>query len=307
MYLIKLARFVEFEEQKTITKKIRKISKAKTIEQNKRILLQSSLNQKQLNKLKTIQGINSIQKIIKEKTTQNLKELIEFIKKNAKLIETKIELQKGLPFHKQAILQRLKKQKLTLIQGNKEIIEIKQFQNKIITRIMQNIELKEKPLNPINQKQLKKTIKEIIFILVEPKTKNEVADFMRLTEIFKTKLVLIDSTNHSKQLIKEASERIKSIKSKKILVKINNSFEKTIKGYYTIGFSLWGKQTEQELINLKHEKIALVFGNEKKGLPLHVRQKLETIIRLGPKTSQPMRSSQALAYALALINLNTIK
>jgi len=303
-YLIKLARFIEFSEQKEISNQIQQITNSNILEQNKRILIESKLNKQQLNELNQTHGINSIHEILKEKTTENLKELIEFLIQNAEFNETKIELQKGLPFHSQAIKERLHKKGIKVIKGNKNLIEIKQFQNKIITRIMKNLtlnELQEKPKIKIIQNTVKEK-KELIFVLVEPKTKNEVADFMRLSEIFQSKLYLIDSGEHAKQLLSEASERVKSIKSNKIQVQIMDSLEKAIQDYYAVGFSLWGNKSEQKLIELKNKKLALVFGNEKKGLSLDARQKLKEIIQLGPKSSQCMKSSQALAYALALIN-----
>jgi tRNA(Leu) C34 or U34 (ribose-2'-O)-methylase TrmL len=300
-YLIKLARFIDFEEQEQINAEIQKIINSQTIQHNKRIEFTTKLNEIQLQKIKKIKGINSIHKIIAQKKTQNMKELTEFIIHNS-VVGVELKIEKGLPFHAKALNDRLKKQKFELIQGNNYLIEIKKYKTEILTVIMQNIELNELNADKNIQKLLPNKKSDLLFILVEPKTKNEVADFMRLSEIFQVKLILIDSSPHAKQLLNEASERVKSIKSNKLQVKIINSLEKAIQEYYAIGFSLWGNQSEKKLIELKNKKIALIFGNEKKGLPLHTRNLVKEMIRLGPKSSQCMRSSQALAYALALLN-----
>ncbi|MBN2126963.1 MAG: hypothetical protein JW703_01060 [Candidatus Diapherotrites archaeon] len=319
MYLIKLARFVEFPEQQQLLKEINEITNSKAKDDTKRILVNVELNQKQLNEILSMHGIVSVTQEIDKKETKSLSELIEFLSKQ-KLESVKFNLNKELPFHEKALTERLKKKGITVTKGNELIIESREEKGKIITRIMKNIlmeknsaqkenefnnEIKNKFSNEKkNESNNSNTIseKELIFVLVEPITKNEVADFMRLSEVFNAKLFLIDQGFHAKQLLREAGERVKSVKSGKIKPEIVSTLEKAINDSYSIGFSVWAEKKEQKLINLKHNKIALVFGNEKKGLPLYARKLVNEMISLGPKSSQCMRSSQALAYALALIN-----
>ncbi|MFH1588756.1 MAG: TrmH family RNA methyltransferase [Candidatus Diapherotrites archaeon] len=369
MYLIKLDRFMEFNEQKQLINQMQKklnLNYGNFASKNRRIILKKNLTEKELIQLNSFCGINSVNRIIAEKEIHSLPELIEFISNNLikKEASIKFNLSKQLPFHAKAVQDRLKKKGFTLPEGkefildcrhgkkaieailmqeNKEANKTSRFEkkinlgskpdenkktipaeNKINSKENKKINSKENKTIPaenkinsienkkINSKENKKpdseenketsSEEEMVFVLVEPKTKNEVADFLRLAEIFQCKLILIDEDKrNARQLLFEAGEKVKSIKSKKVIAEIHAKLINAIENYYSIGFSLWGKNSEKELINLKHKKTALVFGNEKKGLSLESRKAVNLLVHLGPNSSQPMRSSQALAYALALI------
>ena len=76
-----------------------------------------------------------------------------------------------------------------------------------------------------------------------------------------------------------------------------------------MGFSLWSHLSDQDFIDTLAEKMtkdgenpqnwAFIFGNEERGLPLKLQSEIPTF-RLGEPTSEPLRSSQAAAYALGI-------
>ena len=77
----------------------------------------------------------------------------------------------------------------------------------------------------------------------------------------------------------------------------------------TFGFSLWGTSPITELITkIKGIKtqipsknmINFIFGNEETGLPLKIRDQI-SIYRIGTQASEPLRASQAAAYALGTL------
>ena len=60
-------------------------------------------------------------------------------------------------------------------------------------------------------------------------------------------------------------------------------------------------QAQKALKKVKTPAVFL-FGNEVKGLRLETKKKCKAVIRLGPKSSEPLRASQAAAYALGVIS-----
>ena len=74
------------------------------------------------------------------------------------------------------------------------------------------------------------------------------------------------------------------------------------------GFSLWGDSPIADL-NKKIQssvqsstEILFLFGNEETGLPLWIREKIP-IFHIGQKASEPLRASQAAAYAFGMMRI----
>ena len=120
-------------------------------------------------------------------------------------------------------------------------------------------------------------------VLQSPKSKNEIADFLRLGVAFSCRIcfscdeqekeTLVNLVNKGKQIIKGWN---------KTSIEIFDTVEEAIGDLHPIAFSLWTRKNEQDYIdhikkigeieNNKAKKVALVFGNEQEGLSLLARK-----------------------------------
>lgn len=140
---------------------------------------------------------------------------------------------------------------------------------------------------------------EIALLLENSVNSNEIADFLRLGValgckiIFKTNIDLTKAINDAKKIFKSNKINYTTI-----------SDLKEINDYYLIGFSLWGKENEKSLLDVKENKIMLLFGNENRGLLKETLDSCNKTVYLGPKSSEPLRANQAAAYAYGILNVN---
>ena len=244
--------------------------------------------------------------------SQLIKILIEYIKSktNDSAININFHALGRVPFHKKAILDRLKKKGLKNDQKAdfKLYIEVRQSQDIIKDDGGIQVRIGEKIIRRSDQPLSQ--IQTPLLVLYSPHTVQEVADFFRLALTFNTQVILTDENNKVESIIQEVEKTyFKGIS--KISFEITDSLESLLKkksDSKVFGFSLWGNSPiadlNRKILDKKRSPgdILFLFGNEETGLPLWVRDKIP-IFHIGQKASEPLRASQAAAYAFGMIRI----
>ena len=116
--------------------------------------------------------------------------------------------------------------------------------------------------------------------------------------VFKVPLRI--STENDTRTVHAISDAKKIVKGhEKCKVDVYKTTKQAIEGLDAVAFSLWGDKHETYL--KKNKVDALVFGNEERGLKLDSQKACKAVVHLGPKSSEPMRATQAAAYALGIM------
>ncbi len=150
-------------------------------------------------------------------------------------------------------------------------------------------------LNKINV--IKVDMDNIHIALENPESIEEISDFLRLSYIFKLKLIFLTNNNIT-SLIEKAKEATKGIDYSEFKFEISKELPKNIK---KIGFTKHSSQNEKDLqqfFKSNKDKFILVFGNEKYGLSQELRDSLDSSFHLTPEEKKPLRASHALSYIL---------
>ncbi|MHA1207597.1 MAG: TrmH family RNA methyltransferase [Candidatus Hodarchaeales archaeon] len=244
--------------------------------------------------------------------SQLMKILIEYIKSKTDddTININFHALGRVPFHKKAILDRLKKKGVKNDQKAdfKLYLEVKQSQD--VTKDDRGIQVR------IGEKFIRQSVQPLsqiptpILVLYSPHTVQEVADFFRLALTFDTQVILTDENDQVESIVQEVEKTyFKGIS--KISFEIIDSLESLMKKKVStkvFGFSLWGNSPiadlSKEILSKKRSpgEILFLFGNEETGLPLWVRDEIP-IFHIGQKASEPLRASQAAAYAFGMIRI----
>ena len=264
-------------------------------------------------------GVNNVtifQKIFFETRidtlSQLMKILIEYIrtKTDDNAININFHALGRVPFHKKAILDRLRKKGLKNDQKAdfKLYLEVRQSQDIMKDDGGIQVRIGEKIMRTSDQPLSQ--IPTPILVLYSPHTVQEVADFFRLALTFNTQVILTDENNKVESIIQEVEKTyFKGIS--KISFEITDSLESLLKkksDSKVFGFSLWGNSPiadlNRKILDKKRSPgdILFLFGNEETGLPLWVRDKIP-IFHIGQKASEPLRASQAAAYAFGMIRI----
>lgn len=333
IFLVKLARFVTRVDQSSIINDLqRKLSSFSSsisvIDDNwgklNRIQVKmeiDSLNQKKVaNIIKKNPGVNNIvifsedlfDKIISS-FSELVKLVIEFLDSNNS--EKKIQLHfksfGKIPLHKRAILNRLKKKGVSNDpkKGFPVYIEMKSNLNAEADTTTFFLRLGKRVIFPKILESPPPFVKPKL-VLYSPFTVQEIADFFRLALTFKTQVIFTNENGKVEILIEKTKQSLfKGIdKIDYQIVDSISALMKQAKGGSFAGFSLWGSSP---IINLptklasrknKTNQILFLFGNEEQGLPLSLRDKIP-MFHIGTHASEPLRASQAAAYAFGVLNL----
>jgi tRNA(Leu) C34 or U34 (ribose-2'-O)-methylase TrmL len=330
--LVKLSRFVTPKEQEILIQEmglmLRNYSKKVKVKDDPwgtryRILISISenivLTKGLINTILSNPGVNNLivfqQNLFDTRSdtlSQLMKTTLEFIssKTHSNTINVNFHALGRVPFHKKAILDRLKKK--DIINDPKAdfklYIEVRQVQGKHLGEKGVLIRIGEKIVR--QTKQPSSHIQTPKLVLFSPYTIQEVADFFRLALTFNTQVLITDENNKAEEIIQDVEKTyFKGID--KINFKIESSLDslmdkKSKCKFY--GFSLWGKSPITELnAEIKrntplYKETLFLFGNEETGLPLWVRDKI-IIFHIGKKVSEPLRASQAAAYAFGMMRI----
>lgn len=212
----------------------------------------------------------------------------------------------GLPFHLRAVKDRLKKKKFTLFKeasGNVPVLylDLKAAEGTVLARLGEQI------ISPPTEDPTPRL--PVTLVLFSPYTTQEVADFFRLSLSFNVQVILTNENQLVDKLVAETGKTYFKGLSK-ISFSIEPSLEECLKqnpAKHVMGFSLWSRKTDRDLLadiradftnNHFESGWFLVFGNEKRGLEYQFRTRHQ-LYRLGVGSSEPLRASQAAAYALA--------
>lgn len=143
-----------------------------------------------------------------------------------------------------------------------------------------------------------------ITILIEnPRLKEEISDFLRLSLIFNLTFVVIHDDKEQFESMLNNAKRMTKGKLGNFKVGVINSLDQ-LHGYIKIGFSKHAEKNEQDLISFlkenKNKKLLFVFGDDLFGLTQATREKLSNIFSLTEEKVKPLKSSQALSYVLGI-------
>jgi tRNA(Leu) C34 or U34 (ribose-2'-O)-methylase TrmL len=330
--LVKLSRFVTPKEQEILIRdmdlKLRNYSKKVNVKEDPwgtryRILISISeniaLTKGLINTILSNPGVNNL--IVfqhdlfdtrSDTLSQLMKTILKYIrsKTHSNTINVNFHALGRVPFHKKAILDRLKKK--DIINDPKAdfklYIEVRQVQGKHLDDKGVQLRIGEKIIR--QTKQPSSHIQTPKLVLFSPYTIQEVADFFRLALTFNTQGIITDENSKAEEIIQDVEKTyFKGID--KINFEIESSLDSLIDKkseckFY--GFSLWGKSPIAELkAEIKrntnsHEGILFLFGNEETGLPLWIREKIN-IFHIGKKASEPLRASQAAAYVFGMMRI----
>jgi len=289
-YIINLSRFVSINEKKNIMIELEKqgISARQDPWSSLRLITDKPIFNKPY-----ISNIIELKETFFPKT---ISEIIEHLNKcEVKNITAKIW--DNVPFHKKAIVDRyLKKYKFNET-GVHIYLEAKPRANSLAPEVRLGVFLESKT-SSISEHQ-KSTYPDLL--IESPKTIGEISDFVRLSKTFKIKVYI--STLNDPDCIKAISE-FKSFNSfNKANIEIINFSDALRQNYVFIGFSMWGVDNISSVSSLAKgdKKLLLLFGNEKRGLKKNTMDMCEKVIKIGNNSSEPLRATQAAAFALGYL------
>ncbi len=334
LFLIKLARFINASEQKTLAEDIEQslnpwitslqISDDKWAAKYRLVMEVEPKNENfeaLTKKLLDNPGISSIinfpRKLFNWEFSSfqaRINQLADFlVSHNPKNVYTLDFRAIGkLPSHKKAILDRLERKKFVCQLESEFHLYLE----------IRPVKSKDTQAKKIFQARIgKKFIREILFegfhrtfnpklVLYSPFTTQEVADFFRLSLTFNIPIILTNENNKVHNLIKRVQKTFfKGIE--KIFFESTPSLETllTTNPETSFGFSLWGTKTVSELPSMiqsfasqesNKPTVYFIFGNEKKGLPLFIRYSIP-IFRICRQASETLRSSLAASYVLGTL------
>lgn len=331
--LLKLARFISPRGQRFLSEKIKKEIPNLIINDDdwgsKRRIIINRMNKSSLETIKSLNSFSGIVNIIEfekkyfNRPTKTLKELTEVIDSFLKFHNVKSVNQNviiidfkafgSLPIHKKALSDRLKKNKYTIVKDFKNhktafslYIDLKNINNVVFVRIGT-----KKTQFSINRKY------PVSLVLCSPFTTQEIADFFRLALVFEIKIILTNENKLVPKLVGDTKETLfKGIDkiSYQIVSSLSSMLESRRDNNKFLGFSLWAQAASEDYFKTikelfkennelkKSEDIMLIFGNEERGLKFEIQDKIP-MFRFGGSVSEPLRSSQAAAYALAILEL----
>lgn len=143
-----------------------------------------------------------------------------------------------------------------------------------------------------------------ITILIEnPRLKEEISDFLRLSLIFNLTFKVIHDDKEQFNAMLNNAKRMTKGKLGNFKVEIIHDLNE-LKDYIKIGFSKHVNSNEQDLIKFlkenKNKKLLFIFGNDLYGLSQETRDKIPNMFSLTEEKVKPLKSSQALSYVLGI-------
>jgi len=334
MYIINLSRFVSINEKKEIINEIKKqgIEVKPDSWSSMRLITNKPIFDKPY--------VSNVIELKETFFPQSLSETVEHLRKY-EIKDINAKIWDNVPFHRKAIVDRFRKKNKFLDTGKIIYLEAKPAENRKEPEVRLGIILDNKNrgssinqnqktqqaiqprnsnlnLNPNNKSSFKnqnfKRVEEeprrftpvvsTIYpdLLIEsPKTIGEISDFVRLSKTFKTKIFI--STLNDPDCARAIAEFKKSNTFDKADIEIIQFSDDLKKDYTLVGFSLWGRQTVIDLkrIDQKSKKLLFLFGNEKRGLKKSTMDMCDLVIKIGENSSEPLRATQAAAYALGYL------
>ena len=292
-YLINLARFVSYKEKKEIFKELK--HKGYNVENDSWSYRRLIVNKPVKNKTYAASVIELRESFF----PKTISETVERLKKY-KIKEIKAKIGREVPFHARAITDRYLKKNKFNSSGNIIYLEANMVDNKPAVRIgvyldtynhennkNKNIETKNNKINKYPD-----------LAIESPYTFGEIADFVRLSKVFKVKVYL--ATNKDKDSEKAINEFKKTNSFDKGNVEVIDYISKLKEQYEFIGFSMWGKNTIQDILKINNKNKLLILGNERRGLRKSTMDMCSSLIKI-EKASEPLRATQVASFAFGYI------
>ncbi len=288
--LLTLARFVSPSEQQEIVSKIASMEyevKPDSLAPQRRLIVNGPVG----GKLFEVEGVSQVIVLHADKRTKTLGEAAKVVAETAKKLNldaftVRLKRLGDVPFHEKALKERVRK-KCKHIAGRTLYVEAKKTRDDVIIRV------------GLPETFFTEAKKDFVLVLESPKTPHEVADFLRLAIVFDLPLrISLEGDLRTLQALQEAKKIVKGHEKTKVMT--YKTTLQAIRGRKAVAFSLWGDKSE-EWLKKSPEINALVFGNEERGLKLSSQKECVGVVHLGPKSSEPMRATQAAAYALGVM------
>jgi len=250
--------------------------------------------------------------LLEENSYKSLKQVVTHISQLSRADQTlqiTCHFLKGARFHEQAFRDRWKKidgRPFTLNAPVHYYLEVRETAyrlGKIV--VLNHITPTYPPLN-------------VVLVLQNPRTRYEIADFIRLGIMFNCPIRLT-CDNQPAAVVLALLQHAKAIMKgwQKTQIEVLPTLAEAIQDTIPLGFSLWSHKNEYTLFQYLQQlfdtsisephpglpPLALVFGNEQEGLSLQARKLLPQRVHLGPPSSEPLRASHAAAYVLGILAL----
>jgi len=288
--LLTLARFISPAEQQEVAKRIAEMGYSVCSDPwapQRRLLVEGP----QAGKLYEIEGVSQVIPLLVQKDTKTLSEAAEAVASVAKELKlssftVRLKCLGDVPFHEKALRERVHK-KTGNSPGRTLYVEARPMPGCVAVRVgMPEVFHEEKRLG-------------LVLVLESPKTPHEIADFLRLSVVFNTPLrISIENDVRTVHALQDAKAIVKG--HEKTEVTTYRTTLDAIQGRKAAAFSMWGDSDEKWLKTSGVD--TLVFGNEERGLKLSTQKACVGVVHLGPHSSEPMRSTQAAAYALGVLS-----
>ncbi|GEM_PF-2972265 len=152
--------------------------------------------------------------------------------------------------------------------------------------------------------------KNLMIVIENPRTKEELSSILRLAVIFNVPLKIIHKEKEQIEVMINNAKKITKGKLSRVNVEIVNSLDH-IHGHVKIGFSIHAKHNEDNFVDFLEKsygkKIAFVVGDDRFGLSQGTRDKVSHLFKLTQESKKPLKADQTLAYALGMYNILTSK
>jgi len=287
--LLTLARFVSAEEQQEVAKRIAEMGfsvRSDDWAPQRRLIVDGEAT----GKLFEVEGVSQVIPLIVQTDTKTLSEAAGAVAAAAKQLNlssftVRLKCLGDVPFHEKALRERVHK-KTGNSPGRTLYVEARPMPGCVAVRVgMPEVFHEEKRLGAV-------------LVLESPKTPHEIADFIRLSVVFGAPLYIsIENDVRTLHALQDAKAIVKG--HEKTQVTTFRTTLDAIKGRKAAAFSMWGDSDEKWLKTSGVD--ALVFGNEERGLKLSTQKACAGVVHLGPHSSEPMRATQAAAYALGVL------
>ncbi len=132
-----------------------------------------------------------------------------------------------------------------------------------------------------------------------PRTVYEIADMVRIVAALR--LGGLSLVNPEERALREALNKVGA--SSTVRVETFEDVEDAVRGT-VVALHPTAPESEETLANVagKAEELTLLVGSETEGLSPRARRTADVEVHLGPTSAEPMRSSNAVAYALGVIS-----
>ncbi len=132
-----------------------------------------------------------------------------------------------------------------------------------------------------------------------PETEYEIADMIRIVAALKLGGLILVKPNRS--ALNEALSKVGAAST--VDIEVENDLEEALRGR-VVALHPTAPESEDALVSIAREadELTLLVGSEREGLSESARRAADVEVHLGPTSAEPMRSSNAVAYAVGVLS-----